>query len=85
MCMLGLNPDEQEVVDIPNEIARKGLIYFPDFCQIVLERMRETDAKEDDFRMTIFKHMCGTDPFPTDFRAKKYKVDKHFLTKVVFY
>ena len=22
MCMLGLNPTEQEVVDIPNEIAR---------------------------------------------------------------
>lgn len=27
--------------------------------------------------------MCGTEPFPTDFRAKKYKVEKHFLTKVV--
>ena len=27
--------------------------------------------------------MCGTDPFPTDYRAKKYRVDKHFLTKVL--
>ena len=53
--MLGLNPDEQEVVDIPNEIARKGLIYFPDFCQIVLERYRQTEAEDLDHRMTIFK------------------------------
>jgi hypothetical protein len=80
--MLGLNPDEQEVVDIPNEIARKGLIYFPDFCQIVLERFRNTEAEDLEDRLTLFKHMCGTEPFPTEFRAKKYKVDRHFLTKV---
>ena len=29
-----------------------------------------------------FQIMCGTEPFPTDFRAKKYKLEKHFLTKV---
>ena len=29
-----------------------------------------------------FQHMCGTEPFPTDFRAKKYRVDRHFLSKV---
>ena len=28
--------------------------------------------------------LCGTDPFPTDFRAKKYKLDKHSITKVKF-
>ena len=33
MQMLGLNPTEQEVVDIPNQIARKGLIYFPGFTK----------------------------------------------------
>ena len=26
--------------------------------------------------------MCGTEPFPTEFRAKKYKLEKHFLSKV---
>ena len=26
--------------------------------------------------------LCGTDPFPTDFRAKKYKLDKHAIQKV---
>ena len=26
-------------------ICRKGLIYFPDFCQLALERMRETEAQ----------------------------------------
>merc|ERR1719264_1176764 len=41
LLMLGFNPSEQEVVDIPNEIARKGLIYFPDFCDLCLERFRE--------------------------------------------
>ena len=25
--------------------------------------------------------MCGTEPYPADFRAKKYKLNKHFLTK----
>ena len=34
--------------------------------------------------MMIFQMMCGTEPYPTDFRAKKYKLDKHFLTKEDF-
>ena len=25
--------------------------------------------------------LCGTEPFPTDFKAKKYKLDKHHLNK----
>jgi hypothetical protein len=98
MQRLGLNPTEQEVVDIPNQIARKGLIYFPDFCQIVLERFRQSPAKEEDFRQMMFKvgikginksHllqiMCGTEPFPEDFRAKKYRLEKHALTKGDFF
>ena len=55
MVMLGLNPGEQEVVDIPNELARNGLIYFPDFCQIVLERIRNPDPEEENFRQMVFK------------------------------
>merc|ERR1711936_1205103 len=60
MQMLGLNPTEQEVVDIPNEIARKGLIYFPDFCNLVLGRFRNDE--DDLFRQNMFKMLCGTEP-----------------------
>ena len=28
--------------------------------------------------------MCGTEPFPSDFRAKKYKLDKHWIEKKDF-
>ena len=27
---------------------------------------------------------CGTEPFPSDFKAKKYKVDNRFITKVFY-
>ena len=30
----------------------------------------------------MFQMMCGTEPFPTDFKAKKYKLEKHFFMKV---
>ena len=33
-------------------------------------------------KRTPFQMLCGTDPFPTDFRAKKYKLDKHSISKV---
>ena len=29
-----------------------------------------------------FQMLCGTEPYPTDFKAKKYKLDKHSLSKV---
>ena len=53
MKRLGLNPSDQEMVDIPNRIAKNGLIYFPDFCQIVLKRWREEN--EVVFRQGMFK------------------------------
>ena len=37
MKMLGLNPMEQEIVDLTNNIVRNGYIYFPEFCK---ERFR---------------------------------------------
>ena len=40
MRSLGLNPSEQEVIDIPNYIMKKGFIYFSDFCQLVLGRVQ---------------------------------------------
>ena len=33
MKMLGLNPMEQEVVDLTNNIVKDGFIYFPEFCK----------------------------------------------------
>ena len=53
MKRLGLNPMEQEIVDLTNTIARNGLIYFPDFCKIVLKRWREEDIEV--FRQNMFK------------------------------
>ena len=35
-----------------------------------------------DMQQIKLQHMCGTEPFPTEFRAKKYKLEKHFLSKV---
>ena len=34
MKMLGLNPMEQEIVDLTNNIVRNGFIYFPEFCKV---------------------------------------------------
>ena len=99
--MVGLNPTEQEVVDIPNELARAGLIYFPDFCSVVLERLRQPKEEEENFYQCMFKveilmllliiwmmmsfqMMCGTESYPADFKAKKYKLSKNALTKVIF-
>ena len=98
--MVGLNPTEQEVVDIPNELARAGLIYFPDFCSIVLERLRQPKEEEENFYQCMFKvgslrlvlmkwmiffqMMCGTEAYPADFKAKKYKLSKNALTKVIY-
>lgn len=74
--MLGLNPTEQETVDIPNQIARQGLfdryhfihtckilnfivrnglIYFPDFCQLCLEKFRESEEEQEEFFRIAFK------------------------------
>merc|ERR1719195_2519514 len=36
MKALGLNPGEQEMIDMTNEVSVNGLIYFPDFCKLVL-------------------------------------------------
>ena len=96
---LGLNIMEQEVIDMTNTIARNGLIFFPEFCQIVLKKFREDD--ESEFARVMFKvnkaslllltvfmmymqMLCGTDPLPELFRAKRYKIKQKFLTKSEF-
>ena len=41
MKALGLNPGEQEMIDMTNEVNNNGLIYYPDFCKLVLRKYRE--------------------------------------------
>ena len=53
MKMLGLNPMEQEVIDLTNNIVKNGYIYFPDFCKTILEKYRQDD--EEVFRQNMFK------------------------------
>ena len=51
---LGLNTMEQEIMDLINSAGSKdGLIYFPEFSQIVLRRYREESQQE--FNKIIFK------------------------------
>ena len=45
MKSLGLNPAEQETIDMTNEVGSNGRVYFPDFCKIVLRKYRD-DSKE---------------------------------------
>lgn len=54
--MLGLNPLEQEILDLTNEVARNGFIYFPAFCKAVHSKYREED--ENLFRQNMFKVSC---------------------------
>ena len=44
---------EQEIMDLSNNVSKDGLIYFPDFCDIVLKRFREED--EEEFAKIMFK------------------------------
>ena len=44
---------EQEIVDVTNEIARNRLIFFPEFCEVVLARFRAED--EEAFNENMFK------------------------------
>ena len=53
MKCLGLNPLEQEIIDLTNEIARGSYIYFPAFCRAVHRKYREED--EQLFRQNMFK------------------------------
>ena len=59
MQRLGLNPTDQDVVDIPMQIGRKGMIYFPEFCQMILERFRNDVTNDGDvdevWRQNLFK------------------------------
>ena len=53
MKALGLNPAEQETIDMTNEVGCNGQVYFPDFCKIVLRKYREDDKEV--LNQTLFK------------------------------
>ena len=50
-----------QVMDIPNKISKRGLIYFPDFCQLVLEKFRGDAVEEEIFRQNMFKVLINDD------------------------
>jgi len=82
MKSLGLSPTEQEVVDMQCEVERKGRIFFPDFSRLCLRKFREFN--EEHFRQELFKNICGTEPHPKRFRAKKYKISEKYFSRVDF-
>jgi len=82
MKALGLSPTEQEVVDMQCEMEKKGRIFFPDFCRLCQRKFREFN--EEHFRQELFKNICGTEPHPVRFRAKKYKISEKSFSKVEF-
>ena len=72
------------MVDIPNRIAKNGMIYFPDFCQLVLEQIREEGNGEEDFRMNMFKVTSGAFSFHSFlFHRAKYFCSLKILKKQV--
>ena len=40
--------------------SRKGLIFFPDFCQLCLEKFRENEEEEEEFYKLAFKVLFQT-------------------------
>ena len=60
MKMLGLNPMEQEIIDLTNNIVKNGFIYFPEFCNVILKKFREDDEElfnQNMFKVILFKKM----------------------------
>ena len=55
MKMLGLNPMEQEIIDLTNNIVRNGYIYFPEFCKVIHEKYRQDD--DEIFSQNMFEVM----------------------------
>ena len=43
----------QELIDMTNEVEKKGVIYFKDFCMLILRKFREED--EEEFIKIMFK------------------------------
>jgi hypothetical protein len=55
MKRLGLNPTTQEAAVISNQISQEGLIYFPNFCKLVLGHFQNDSVEDELFRQNMFK------------------------------
>ena len=77
MKKLGLNPTETEIQDLINEVEMNGYIYYPEFCQIMMRKMREDD--EENFHQELYRTFVGPKWTPTE-PANLYNVHKEFLT-----
>jgi hypothetical protein len=42
-------------ISVDTFLFRNGLIYFPDFCQVVLKRYRQDKDAEENFMQNMFK------------------------------
>ena len=76
MKMLGLNPMEQEIIDLTNNIVRNGYIYFPEFCEVILKKFREED--EDVFNQNMFK-VCVSSCAPDNNTGNSVRADNWWL------
>ena len=77
MKKLGLNPTETEIQDLINEVEMNGYIYYPEFCRIIMRKMREDD--EENFHQELYRTFVGPKWTPTE-PANLYNVHKEFLT-----
>ena len=68
MKALGLNPAEQETIDMTNEVGNNGLVYFPDFCKIVLRKYREEDKELLNQALFKVKRFCCVRITPEPFK-----------------
>ncbi len=78
MKKLGLNPTETEIQDLINEVEVNGYIYYPEFCRIIMRKLREDD--EENFFQELYRTLVGPKEYPKGTPAQLYNVHKEYLT-----
>jgi hypothetical protein len=58
MKKLGLNPTETEIQDLINAVEVNGLVYYQDFCRIIVRKFREDD--EENFHPGALQNSRGS-------------------------
>lgn len=82
MKKLGLNPTETEIQDLINAVEVNGLIYYQDFCRIIVRKFREDD--EENFHQELFRTLVGPKEYPSGTQAPIYDVNKELLSFTQF-
>ena len=59
-----------------------GFIYYPEFCRIVMRKLREDD--DENFHQELFRNLVGPKSYPDGVPAALYNVNAEFLTKEQF-